>query len=252
MRRPPAALLLAAALLASTGGCAVRPADKASPGELMLLGQEDLRAERYESARQAFQRLLREYPDSNHRREALLNLANSYYQGEEYIEARVQYAEYVQLYPVSRQTPQAYYYLGMSDYNRILAPDQEQAVTRDALKSFQELVRRFPRSEFTAQAKERIQSLRDQLARHHLHIARFYLTKGKRVSAIPRFQEVIKEFADQPGLRAEAMFFLAESYMLEESYQKAGEAYRSLIKEYPANPLSQRAHQRLVSLSGTR
>lgn len=251
MRRHPVALLLTAAALL-TGGCTVRPADKASPGELMLLGQEDLRAERYESARQAFQRLLREYPDSNHRREALLNLANSYYQGEEYIEARVQYAEYVQLYPVSRQTAQAYYYLGMSDYNRILEPDQEQSTTRDALKSFQELVRRFPRSEFTAQAKERIQALRDRLARHHLYVARFYLTKGKRVSAIPRFQEVVKEFTDQPGLRAEAMYYLAESYMAEESYQKAGEAYRNLIKEYPANPYSQRAYQRLVSLSNAR
>ena len=164
----------------------------------------------------------------------------------------MQYAEYVQLYPVSRQTPQAYYYLGMSDYNRILDPDQEQSVTRDALKSFQELVRRFPRSEFTAQAKERIQTLRDRLARHHLYIARFYLTKGKRVSAIPRFQEIIKEFADQPDLRAEAMFFLGESYMQEESYQKAGETYRNLIKAYPANFYSQRAYQRLVGLSSTR
>lgn len=251
MRRRPIALLLVAGTLL-IGGCTVRPADKASPGELMLLGQEDLRAERYENARQAFQRLLREYPDSNHRREALLNLADSYYKGEEYIEARVQYAEYVQLYPVSQQTARAYYFLGMSDFNRILDPDQEQTVTRDALKNFEELVRRFPRSEFAAQAKEKIQALRDRLARHHLFIARFYLTKGKRVSAIPRLMEVVKGFPDQPGLRAEAMYYLGESYWMEESFQKAGEAYRNLIKEYPSHPLSQRAYQRLVDLSGKR
>lgn len=251
MRRYRIALLLTAGALL-IGGCAVRQADKTSPGELMLLGQEDLRAERYESARQAFQRLLREYPDSNHRREALLNLADSYFKGEEYIEARVQYAEYVQLYPVSRETARAYYFLGMSDYNRILEPDQEQVVTRDALKTFQELLRRFPRSEHTAQAKEKVQILRDRLARHHLFIARFYLTKGKRVSAIPRFQEVIRDFGDQPGLRAEAMYYLAESYIQEESFQKAGDAFRSLIKEYPDDPFSQRAYQRLVSLSDTR
>jgi len=243
-------LLLAGALL--IGGCTVRQADKSSPGELMLLGQEDLRAERYESARQAFQRLLREYPDSAHRRQALLNLADSYFKGEEYIESRVQYAEYVQLYPVSRETARAYYYLGMSDYNRILEPDQEQSVTRDALKAFQELLRRFPRSEFTAQSKEKVEILRDRLARHHLFIAHFYLTKGKRVSAIPRFQEVIREFGDQPALRAEAMYYLGESYVQEESYKKAGDTFRGLIKEYPDNPLSQRAYQRLVNLSGIR
>jgi outer membrane protein assembly factor BamD len=113
-------------------------------------------------------------------------------------------------------------------------------------------VRRFPRSEFASQAKEKIQVLRDRLARHYLFIARFYLTKGMRVSAIPRFQEVIKEFGDQPELRAEAMYYLAESYIQEESYQKAGETYRSLIKEYPANPFSQRAYQRLVNLTDAR
>ncbi|MEK6710047.1 MAG: outer membrane protein assembly factor BamD [Nitrospinota bacterium] len=251
MRRWPILLLAAAGLLLA-GGCAVRPSEQASPGELMLLGQEDLRAERFEAARQAFQRLLREYPDSNHRRAALLNLADSYYKGEEYIEARVQYAEYVQLYPVSQETARAYYFLGMSDFNRMLEPDQEQAVTRDALKSFHELIRRFPRSEFAAQAKEKVQTLRERLARHHLAIARFYLTKGARVSAIPRFQEVVKEYADQPGLRAEAMFHLAESYRMEESYQKAGSTYRDLIKDYPDNPLSQRAYRRLLELTGAR
>jgi len=246
--RATAALLAAVSLL--LGGCVVRPKEQASPGELLILGQEDLKAERFESARQAFQRLLREYPDSKHRRDALLNLADSYYKAEEYIEARVQYSEYVQLYPVSPQTAKAYYFLGMSDFNRILAYDQDQATTRDALKSFEELTKRFPRSTYAPQAKEKIEVLRELVAKHELFIARFYMAKGKHVSAIPRFLEVVKNYRDQPEVRAEAMYHLAESYRLEESYKKAGQAYRNLITDYPASRFSQEAYRRLLDLSG--
>lgn len=239
-------LALATVLL---NGCVSRPKEQASPGELFIIGQEDLKAERFESARQAFQRLLREYPDSKHRRDALLSLADAYYKSEEYIEARVQYAEYVQLYPVSALTPKAYFYLAMSDYNRRLAPDREQAVARDALKNFQELIRRFPRSEYSSQAKEKSEELRNLLARHELFIALFYFRKGLRVSAIPRLQTIIKDYIDQPEIRAEAMYYLGESYMGEQSYQKAGGTYKNLIKDYPASRFAVQAYNRLVSLT---
>jgi len=242
------ALPFLASLLLVTG-CFSRPKEQASPGELLILGQEDMKSERFESARQAFKRLLREYPDSKHRRDALLNLADSYYKEREYIEARVQYAEYVQLYPVSSQTPKAYFFLGMSDFQRKLEYDQNQDITQDALKSFQELVKRFPKSKHTADAKKKIQELTHQIARHKVYIARFYFRKGLRASAIPRFQEVVKGYPGQADLRSEAMFYLGECFRLEQSYKKAGDTYKSLIQEYPSSRFARDAYQRLLAFS---
>ena len=241
------ALLLLTAFFAA--GCISRPTENASPGELFILGQQDLRSERFEAAREAFKRLLREYPGSKHRREALLNLADSYFKEEQYIEAKEQYHEYVKRYRFSPHTSRAYYHLGMSDYNQIFSFDRDQSLAQAALKSFKELVKHSPKSKFAGQAKEKIREIREILGKSSLFIARFYLRRGQRVSAIPRFREIIKEYRDLPKIRAEAIFYLGESFQLEESYQKAGKTYRTLIIEYPRSPFSQEAYDRLLELT---
>ena len=232
------------------GGCVSRPKQQASPGELLVIGEEDLRAERFEAARLAFKRLLEEHPDSKHRRSALLRLGDSYYHEEEYIESKLQYTEYVRLYPVSAGTPKAYYFLAMSDYQRNLAIDQDASVARDALKNFQTLVRRFPGSEYTADAKQKISELREYLSKNALFIANFYLRTNLRVSAIPRYKEIIRDFGDVPHVRAEAMYKLGESYRIEQSFKKAGEAYRSLLESYPDDRFASLAYGRLLALTG--
>ncbi len=231
-------------------GCAKRPKQQASPGELLVIGEEDMRAERFEAARLAFKRLLEEHPDSKHRRSALLRLGDSYYQGEEYIESKLQYAEYVRLYPVSAGTPKAYYFLAMSDYQRNLEIDQDASVARDALENFQTLVSRFPGSKYTADGKQKIEELREHLANNALFVANFYFKTNLRVSAIPRYKEIIRDFEDVPQVRAEAMYKLGESYRIEESFKKAGEAYRSLLDSYPDDQHASTAYNRLLVLTG--
>ncbi|MBT5948266.1 MAG: outer membrane protein assembly factor BamD [Nitrospinaceae bacterium] len=230
-------------------GCISRSKEQATPGELFVLGQQDLRSDRFEAARQAFKRLLREYPDSKHRRTAPLNLADSYFQEEEYLEAKVQYSEFVQLYPVSPHTSKAYFFLGMSDFNRILDFDRDQSIANDALKSFRAVKKRFPRSKFSKKSDEKIKKIRSLLASSELFIANFYLRRGQRVSAIPRYRDIIKNYRDQPEIRAEAIYQMGESFRLEESYEKAGQTYRILIEEHPTSPFSQDAYDRLLSLT---
>ncbi|MDE0340612.1 MAG: outer membrane protein assembly factor BamD [Nitrospinae bacterium] len=230
-------------------GCVSRPKEQASPGELLVIGEEDMRAERFEAARLAFKRLLEEYPDSKHRRSALLSLGDSYYHAEEYIESKLQYAEYVRLYPVSAGTPKAYYFLAMSDYQRNLDIDQDASVARDALENFQTLVRRFPGSEYTTDAKQKTLELREHLAQNALFIANFYFRTNLRVSAIPRYREIIRDFEDVPYVRAEAMYKLGESYRIEESFKKAGEAYGLLLESYPDDQYASPAYNRLLALT---
>lgn len=244
--------LLASWALGAGAGCLRVPEREVSEGELFILGEEDLRAKRYEKAREAFQKLLQEYPDSKLRRKALLRLADSFYQEEGFEEAKFQYRKFVELYPVTPDTPHAYYHLGMSDYQRLLAYDRGQANTRDALESFQKLTTRFPNSKFAKDARHRIRYLRYLLAQHDLFVARFYHRRGAYVSAIPRYRELIANYKDMPRLRAEALFYLGKALEEEDSPRKAAYAYQQLLREHPQSGFADRARKRVTRLNGRR
>ncbi len=237
--------LLAAISLGLSLGCARAPEERVSAGELFVLGREDLRERNFTKAREAFQKLLQEYPDSKLRAEALLNLADAYYKEEGYEESKFHYKKFVDLYPIHTKTPHALYYLGLSDYRRILSYDQDPQFARDALESFQKLKRSFPNHELVREAEERIRKLRRHLARHELYIARFYYGQGLYVSAIPRLREFLDEYEDVNEERDYALFILGESLMAEESYEKAGKAYGRLVKEFPGSSYARRARRRL-------
>lgn len=240
--------LLAALSLGLSLGCARSPEGRVSAGELFVLGREDLRERNYAKAREAFQKLLQEYPDSKLRAEALLNLADAYYKEEGYEESKFHYKKFVDFYPVHTKTPHALYYLGMSDYKRVRAYDQDPQFARDALESFQKLKRSFPNHKFVKEAEEKIRKLRRHLARHDLYIARFYYGQGLYVSAIPRLREYLAEYEDVNEERDYALFILGESLMAEESHEKAEKAYRRLVKEFPKSSYARRARRRLSDL----
>ena len=61
-------------LVISIQGCFTKPKEGAPPGRLLTIGQVNLNSERYENAKKAFELLLKKYPNSKHRREALLIL----------------------------------------------------------------------------------------------------------------------------------------------------------------------------------
>jgi outer membrane protein assembly factor BamD len=137
----------------------------------------------------------------------------------------------------------------MSDFNRLLKFDQEQSITMDAIKSFEELLKRFPKSKYGADGKEKLVTLRKQMAKHEMFIARFYWKRGLRVSAIPRLKEIAQKYTTLPEVQAEAMYYLAETYRAEESYLNAGQAYQNLIKEHPDSPYAQTGYSRLIELT---
>ena len=144
-KRPTGAAIIVLASLLVLGGCSARkaPPSASSAGDLIVLGRENMQAQNFERARAAFNRILQEYPESNLRSVALISLADSFYASKEYDEAKFQYDKFVQLYPVNPQTPRAYYFLAMCDYNRLASVDRDQIEAENALANFRRLVRQY-------------------------------------------------------------------------------------------------------------
>ena len=78
----------------------------------------------------------------------------------------------------------------------------------------------------------------DALARHQLHVARYYLKRRAWLSAANRAQDIVVRFPTSP-LRREALEIMIESYDRMELPELRDDAKRVLAKNYPAAPMVQ-------------
>ena len=58
----------------------------------------------------------------------------------------------------------------------------------------QEVVRKYPNSEYAIQAKKKIEMARDQLAGHEMQVGRYYLDRRDFIGAINRFKVVVTQY----------------------------------------------------------
>jgi outer membrane protein assembly factor BamD len=100
----------------------------------------------------------------------------------------------------------------MSYYNQIPDVTRDQERSERALLALQELVDRYPRSEYVPDAKQKIQIARDQLAGKEMEVGRFYLSKRNYTGAINRFRSVVAKYQTTRHVE-EALQRLAEAYL---------------------------------------
>ena len=80
-----------------------------------------------------------------------------------------------------------------------------------AFSDFQELIRRFPDSEYVPDARDRMIFLRNRLATYENHVARYYIEREAFVAAINRAKYAIEHYPGAPALE-ESLGLLAEAY----------------------------------------
>ncbi|MEL0012317.1 MAG: outer membrane protein assembly factor BamD, partial [Alphaproteobacteria bacterium] len=66
--------------------------------------------------------------------------------------------------------------------------------TELALRSLEEVVRRFPDSRYSRDARLKVDLTRDHLAGKEMEVGRYYLTRENYLAAINRFKTVITNF----------------------------------------------------------
>ena len=74
---------------------------------------------------------------------------------------------------------------------------------KDTLKSFstfQELIRRFPDSEYVPDARQRMVFLRNRLAQYENHVAEYYIERGAYVAAVNRAKYALEHYPGAPDL----------------------------------------------------
>jgi outer membrane protein assembly factor BamD len=221
------------------------PADKLYNEGLFLLNNK----QDYKEAAKKFDEVDRQNPYSDWARKALLMSAYSYYQAQEYSDCITSAQRYVTLHPGSSDAAYAQYLIGSSYYDQILDVTRDQARAEKAINSLEEVVRKYPDSEYATAAKKKIDMARDQLAGKEMEIGRFYLNKRDFIGAINRFKVVVTQYQTTRHVE-EALERLTECYLSLGILDEAQTAAAVLGHNFPDSDWYKDAYNRVKRAGG--
>lgn len=212
--------------------------------ELYSLGMKELEDEDWEEAAKAFDEVERQHPYSTWAVKSQMMAAYALYKADKYDEAIAAADRYAKLHPGAPDVPYAYYLIALSYYEQVTDVGRDQKQTEYAMNALSEVVRRFPESEYAADAREKLEITRGNLAGKEMSVGRFYLQNKNYLAAINRFRVVVEKF--QGSTHApEALHRLAESYLALGVVDEAQSAAAVLEQFYPGSEWAKESKQLL-------
>ena len=206
-------------------GCASKPEteEEKEPAEVILyqLAQDRINAKNYSGAVESLARIERFYPFGVYAEQARADLIYAFYMSGDYDQAYAASEKFIRLYPRNTNIDYAYFMKGMTGYyqdegllNDIFALDLSKRDTSPAMQSYADLTEfiiRYPESEYTDAARERLIFLRNLIASSELDGAEYYMKRGAYLAAVNRANYVLKNIPNSTE-RERALRILKEAY----------------------------------------
>jgi outer membrane protein assembly factor BamD len=183
-------------------------------------------------AAKKFEEVDRQHPYSEWARKSLIMTAYAYYQATNYDDCVTAAQRYITLHPGSVDAAYAQYLIGASNFEEIPDITRDQARTEKALAALEEVIRKYPSSEYAVTAKQKIEVARDQLAGKEMETGRYYLDKKDYTGAINRFKVVVTKYQTTRHVE-EALMRLTEAYMALGIVEEAQTAAAVLGHNFP-------------------
>ncbi len=203
-----------------------------------------VRNDDWNNAAKQFAEVERQHPYSVWARRATLMSAYCYYQANKYSDAVATADNYISLHPGSKEVAYAFYLKAISLYEQIVDVERDQSNTEAALVALQDVVQRFPDTEYARDATLKIDLTLDHLAGKEMEIGRYYLNQGDYIGAINRFRVVVEQYQKTTQI-AEALERLTEAYYAMGINKEAQTAAAILGSNYPGSPWYQDAYNLL-------
>jgi outer membrane protein assembly factor BamD len=216
------------------------PADRLyNEGLFLLNNKKDLK-----KAVAKFEEVDRQHPYSEWARKSLLMSAYAQYESGNYDECVTSAKRYIALHPGSADAAYAQFLIASSYFDEIPDITRDQDRTEKALGALDEVIRKYPTSEYAVSAKQKLEIARDQLAGKEMQIGRYYLEKKDYTGAINRFKVVVTQYQTTRQVE-EALMRLTEAYMALGIAQEAQTAAAVLGHNFPDSPWYKHAYERV-------
>ncbi|HMC92041.1 MAG TPA: outer membrane protein assembly factor BamD [Allosphingosinicella sp.] len=208
---------------------------------LYNLARRQLDQANYAAAAAIFDEVERQHPYSIWARRAQLMSAFSYYAARDYTKSTESARRFLSIHPGNRDAPYAYYLIALSYYEQITDVERDQTTSKQALDALGELVRRYPDTRYAADARLKIDLVRDHLAGKEMEVGRFYERRNQWLAAVTRFRAVIEEY-QTTSHTPEALMRLTECYLALGVPEEARRSAAVLGANYPGTKWYQRAY----------
>lgn len=152
-------------------------------------------------------------------------LANVYFKKEMYVDAIVEFEEYITLYPTAPNIPEALYKLTLSYYK--ISPDYQRDLTylKKAEEKALDIIVNYPDSQYAVKSEKLIEKIKGIYAKHYLEVANLYYNLGKYYSAAFYYDYVLKKYPKYINNKETKIKFI-------ESLKNSGRQYKDQIEEY--------------------
>ncbi len=204
--------------------------------------QSSLRSGNYTSAISKLEALETRFPFGSYAEQAQLELIFAHYMAYDQ-EAAIRAADrFIRLHPQHASVDYAYYLRGLAQFesgrgyiDRIgtaAVANRDMTTVEAAFADFNQLLLRYPNSNYATDAQKRMVYLRNLLAESELGIADFYMRRGGFVAAANRARFVIENYPGAPST-PDALVILIEANHRLGLKDAANDALRILAANYP-------------------
>jgi len=245
-----AVLIPVAAALMLLSGCATLGGKKKGDTAYVARDVETLYTEakqrldngEYKIAAALFDEVERQHPYSEWARRAQVMGAFANYMNKDYDKAIESAQRFLSIHPGNKDAPYAYYLIALCYYEQIADVDRDQKITQEALDALTEIQRRYPQTQYAADARVKVDLVNDHLAGKEMQIGRFYERSGRWLAAQIRFQNVIERY-QTTSHTPEALYRLTETNLALGIPTEAKKYAAVLGANYPGNEWYQKAYK---------
>lgn len=239
-------------VLTALSGCSTfntaplpEPEENWSVERLYSEAKKSLDGEDYTTAVKYYSSLEARFPFGEYAQQSLLDSAYAHYKNDEPETALATIDRFIRVYSLNPNLDYAIYLRGLINFTRdegiiekYLPRDETQrdpGAAKFALQDFTNLINRYPASQYSEDASQRIVYLRNRLSQHEVNVAHFYLRRGSYIAALNRGKYVIENYQRTPAM-PEALLLTAKAYKILELDDLSEDTLRVLETNFPEYP----------------
>ena len=199
----------------------------------------------YEKAIKLYEALESRYPFGESSAQTQLDIAYAYFKNGEPESAVAAADRFIKMNPRNPHVDYAYYLKGLVNYNRDIgfidrylptdSSQRSQKSAQEAYKNFEELVHKFHGTLYLSDERSRMIALKNNIAMHEVHVARYYLKRKAYVAAANRAAAVIEKYQRTPAVPY-ALQAMQEAYSQLGLKDLADDVKRVYDLNYPDGP----------------